>query len=208
MSCVTIYEPTPNNPYLIDKQTPLILRTACTAGINRSATVREYICPNIPKNSLIFPQYGAEYGDYGNKDIQYHTLHSDGFIELFDKEKEINIQTSIFNNLGYQKIGDDSVQILDEKHREVYKETIKQQFWTVKNHMTQDNKNVFILINENETVINLVLKRLIKINESVDYVILRIPDVIYTPANNKVKSQSVEAYKGFINIVKNLIEFV
>jgi len=209
MSIVNVYEPTTQNPYIINEKIPLILRTACTAGVNRSATVREYITPHIPIDSSICAQYGAEYGDYENKVIQYHTSHNDGFNELFGKEKATNVQALIFiNALGYPKLKDDSVQILDEHHRYIYTDIIRNTFWTVKDEITPQNKNVFILINENEDVIKLVLKRLTEVGEPVDYVVLRVPDVIHTPSNKKIKSQSIEAYKEFIEIIKKLIVFV
>ncbi len=203
---MNIFEPSIEKPYVINTKAPIILRTACSAGINRSATVREYVRHKIHNKSVVLQQYGAEFADYDNKKILNITLGKDGFSDLFGFDKQKNIQCVIFSQLGYPTIGDYSTQVLKEEHRKDYKNILINYFWTVKIYGTNHKKNIFILINENQDVIDLVIKRLYETKEDVDLVILRIPDIIRDVRH--VKSQSKEAYQQFVNVVKKYIIFV
>ncbi len=205
---MNIFEPTIDKPYVINTKTPIILRTACSAGINRSATVREYIKNNIHDKSVILQQYGAEFADYNNKNILNITLGKDGFNDLFGIDKQKNIQCVIFNQLGYPEIGEYSTQVLKEEHRKDYKNIMVNYFWSVKMYDIRYKKNIFILVNENQDVIDLVIKRLSEIKENVDLVILRIPDIIRNGRNKNIKPQSKEAYEHFVNVIKKYITFV
>lgn len=200
-----IIEPTINNPYKIPIDEPICLRVACTAGINRSATVREYIKNNIHNQSKIYPQYGAEYGDYDNdKIIMYSMINNDGFCEMFGKDKCDNIQMEIATELGYPLIEKNTHMIIKQGDKENYKTKLIESFWVTNNN----NKNIFIIVNENQNVIDLVAKRLEESKEMVDLVICKIPDIIYYPRDKKITSQSLKAYETFIDIVKTLITFV
>lgn len=202
MSINIIYPNVPN-PYKIHTDVPIILRTACSAGVNRSAVVREYIKNNVHKESTIYPQYGAEYGDYDNYKIVIHTISNDGFYDMFQNNKNSNVQMVIAEQLGYSIM--DKL-IIEEEHREDYKNKLIKTFWST----TPNNniKNIFILINEDQRIIDLVIKRLKEVNEDVDLVILKISDVIYYTQSKTIVSQSVEAYKSFIHLVKYFITFI
>ncbi len=77
-------------------------------------------------------------------------------------------------------------------------------FWNIKT----DLKNVFVLINENDDVINTVIKRLAEANYLCDLVIIKEIDTIYKPNNDNIVSQSIDAYKIFLNNIKLYFEFV
>lgn len=202
---VKIYEPSVSHPYIINRKETIVLKTACSAGVNRSATVREYVMSNISKNSVVYSQYGALHGDYDNKEIVTFTIsNQDSFQQLFGCPKVQNIQTMIFDQLGYARANHFGKIILDEKHKSIYKDMIIKQYW--KSH-NENYKNIFILINEEESVIELVYKRLSELNDPVDFVILRVPDIIYTPVDIKISPQSLDAYKSFLDIIKKLIVF-
>jgi hypothetical protein len=205
---MNIIEPTVNKPYVIHKKIPIILRTACTAGINRSATVREYIKNNTHDKSVVLQQYGAKQGDYDNDEIFHITFGKDGFSELFGTDKQQNIQSAIFSELGYPLIGDYDKQILKKEHTTNYKNAITNFYWSVKVYGLNHKKNIFVLVNEDQNTIDLVIKRLKDTNETVDLVILRIADTIRKPLDNNIKPQSKEAYEQFINIVKKYIVFL
>jgi hypothetical protein len=205
---MNIFEPSVHKPYVINKNFPIILRTACSAGVNRSATVREHIKNNTHDKSVILQQYGAEHGDYDNDEILHITFGKDGFNELFGTDKQQNIQAAIFKEFGYPDIKNYSKQILKKEHVPDYKNAIQKYYWSVKFYGLNHKKNIFVLINENENIINLVIKRLKEVNENVDLVILRIPDIIRHPLNENIISQTKEAYIEFIDIVKKHIVFV
>ena len=205
INTVKLFEPSSDNPYVISKQDPIILRTACSAGVNRSATVREYIKYNAHLNSIIYPQYGACYGDYDNDEIVTFTIiNNDGFQQIFNTNKCQNMQTIIFDQLNYTRPEDFIPNTLKHEHKQIYKEFMVKQYWSNNNKIY---KNIFILINEDEEVIKLVHKRLSEINDLVDFVILRLPDIIFEPIDNTIVSQSREAYQEFINAIKHLIQF-
>ena len=151
----SVYHPSPQSPYKFTKQ-PIILRTACTAGFNRSATVREYLKTKIHKFSVVHAQYGADYGDYHNDQIMcVNTTKPDGFYELFGCGKTPSIQASIFVALQHKLIDDNSLQVLDSHKNERYKNIILKTFWRIDPSM----KNVFVIINENdETIKKLILE--------------------------------------------------
>lgn len=46
---VNLIFPTHEKPYIIDSKIPIILRIACYAGVNRSATIREILKQEIHK---------------------------------------------------------------------------------------------------------------------------------------------------------------
>lgn len=209
MSKLTVINPTFEKPYVIDQLNPIILRVACSAGINRSAITRQYIKNNIHKGSIVFPQYGAQHGDYENGKIVCHQLFNlnDGFNELFGVAKCHNMQTIIFKQLGYEVIANNyKGVVLDEDHRQQYAKQLIKLFWSTKDSGV-DYKNVFVLLNESEDVINLVIKRLEQMDEKVDLVVLKVADTIYNPIIEGIKPDSLESYEYFLNIVKKFIVF-
>ena len=66
---VNLIFPTNENPYIIDSNTPIIIRTVCYAGVNRSATIREILKQKNHKDSVIFSQLG--YTPLETMDQQY-----------------------------------------------------------------------------------------------------------------------------------------
>lgn len=204
-----IYRPTFSHPYTFSDG-PIILRTACTAGVNRSATVREFVSMYINPDSKIFPQYGAEYGNYNNENIICVNVGApDGFYDIFACDKSPSIQAILFSKLGYTLCENKDWQYLQPEHKILYKELILDYFWK----LDLSIKNVFIIINENENVINAVIDQLQEqltkvdnVTENIDLVILEIPDIIYYPRNG-YESQSKEAYSDFLMLVKQLLKF-
>jgi hypothetical protein len=182
------------------------LRTACSAGFNRSATVRELISRNIHPNSTVYPQYGALYGNYNSDRIGCIVTNiNDGFVELFGNYKCPSVQEIIFKEIGYRIQDDFDLQYINEKHHNRYRDNICQTFLK----FDDTNKNVFVLVNEDETIIdNMInmLKSHIGRNH-IDLVIIRCPDIILYPNNNDIKPQSSVAYKTFINTMKLYFRF-
>lgn len=207
MSKISIYEPLCSNPYTINTSEPITLRTACTAGVNRSATVREYIKSKISQDSFIFPQYGAFYGDYDNKDVvTFYVNEKDGFNEFFGLHKTQSMQAHIFKHLKYEQLKDFEIQKLNDHDKTLYKNMIVEQYWKCNNIIT--NKNIFVIINDDQKVIDIVHKRLEETNIPVDLVILRVPDIIFEPTNPLIKPQSVEAYREFVSMISGYFHFI
>ena len=199
---VTIFEPNVPNPYYIPTDIPVVLRTACSAGVNRSATVRECVKNNIHPDSIIYPQYGAEYADFDNNKIIIHNIENDGFYNLFGENKVPNIQMNIAKEIYSESYNPTLTHTILEKDRTAYKNMLIQKFWITNLQI----KNIFIIINEDQRVIDLTIKRLNESNEHVDLIILRIPDVIYYTHNN-IKRQSKEAYESFIRLINYFIKY-
>jgi hydroxymethylpyrimidine pyrophosphatase-like HAD family hydrolase len=172
-----------------------------------SPSVAAFIKKNIHHNSFILPHYGALYGDYENKEIKHWTFGKDGFNELFGYEKPKNMQATLFEILEYPQIEENKNQILKKEHKKKYTNMSLNFFWSIKMYKIFYDKNIFILINEDKKIINLVKQRLIKMNECVDLIILKIPDVVYHTKNG-IKPLSKEAYEYFINIVQNYFMFI
>lgn len=198
---MNIYEPTVDQPYKIPSD-PITLRVACSAGVNRSATVGQYLKTIISQDSIVFPQYGADYGDYDNNNIvAIHYFEPDGFKELFGCDKQMSVQAMIFSKLGY-KFETRGRQQLRNIHKSGYKSMLSDYYWNFNSHQ----KNVFVLINDDEETIRLVIKRLTDLNVPVDLVILRLADTIYYPKDPSVEKCTLEAYKSFLEDVKNLLK--
>ena len=201
---INIVKPTPDQPYIINNKDPIILRVACSAGINRSACVREYLSKRMHPDSIIYPQYGAHFSDYENDQIIIHQIsHGDGFVELFETNKVPNIQYSIFQKLGTPCSG-----IIEDTHKEYhldmdqthhiekYKNELYDTFWNIEH---EGKKNIFILINEHQKTIDTVIQRLSDTGKSVDLVIINVIDTIYRPTSEHIKPQSYEAYCSFVH---------
>jgi len=201
---VSIFEPSTSNPYKINKSEPTIFRVACSAGVNRSATLREYLKSNLSDFHMFYPPYGAHLGDYNNPTITcIRTLKPDGFTELFGCAKTPSIQAVLFDKLFYPHMNDFESQKLNDMDKATYKELIIDYFWTIES----EKKNIFIIINDDEDTIHNVLTELLKLDRPIDLVILRISDTIYYPINNEIKSQSKEAYQHFIGTASQFFEF-
>ncbi|QKF94841.1 hypothetical protein QKU48_gp1383 [Fadolivirus algeromassiliense] len=201
---IKIHEPTKENPYRINKSEKIILRTACSAGVNRSAVVREILKRNISNDSIIYPQHGADYGDHDrNKIMCAKTDVPDGFNEIFGCKKSRNVQETLYEKMGHDEPEEAQLKVLANDYREEYTRLIKDHYWSIDTKF----KNVFVVINNDEPVIDLVIKRLSELNVDIDLVILRLPDTIYYTDNPKIKSQSVEAYNQFIELVNPLFKF-
>jgi hypothetical protein len=198
-----IFEPTLSNPYEIDTSVSIIFRIACTAGVNRSATLREYLKTKVPLG-IFYPQYGANYGDYDNPEIAcVRTLESDGFKKLFGHDKFPSLQVIIFDALNYPISDHMALQKLNNSDREKYRNIIMKYYWNIGDQA----KNVFIIINELDETINIVKNKLLEINKPIDLVILRIPDIIHEPSDN-IQPYSKEAYENFVNGTSLLFKFV
>lgn len=195
----TIYYPTPSNPYRFTRK-PIILRTACTAGVNRSATIREFVKCHIHKNSIVYAPYGALYGDYEKTIISVNSCR-DGFYDLFGYDKTRSIQSQIFLQLGYTLYDNMELQYLEIRDYKSYRNIINDQYWTFDNTL----KNVFILVNENQDVINSVIIKLK--NEIVDIVVLQIHDTIHRPQSANILPQSRDAYSAFIEAISVYFKF-
>lgn len=208
MSKLTVIKPSSQNPYVIDPNNPIILRVACRAGVNRSAITRQYIKNNIHPHSVVFPQYGAYCGDYESGKIgNYQKITNDGFNEVFGVSKCINMQGIIFKQLGYGDVTEyNKGVILDEDHRQIYAKQIIKLFWSTKDSNV-GYKNIFVLINEDKEIINLVKKRLEQMDEEVELIIMKIEDTIYKPVVEGILPNSKESYQYFLDIVKSLIVF-
>lgn len=200
---VDLIFPTHEKPYIIDSKTPIILRTACYAGVNRSATIREILKQKIHKDSVIFPQYGAYYGNYNYDDIVcISTKQRDGFYEVFETDKSPSIQGLIFSQLGYTPLETmEEQQYLERSHHKSYKTFIQEQYWTEPKLL----KSVFILSLTDPDIVSNVFHQLQESNISCDLVVLSLNDTIFKPSDPDIKPQSKEAYLEFIKIVNQYI---
>jgi hypothetical protein len=202
---INIFEPTPTSPYVFSAN-PITLRTACSAGFNRSATVRELISRNIHPHSIVYPQYGALYGDYNSDEIGCIVTNlKDGFIEVFGTLKSPSVQEIIFKDIGYKIQNHPELQYIKKNHHDRYRHNICQRFLNFDN----SNKNVFVLINEDETVIDNTIKMLEEHlgKNHVDLVIIRCPDIILYPRDSNIKPQSSSAYRKFVSTVRSYFRF-
>lgn len=203
-----IYYPSHSSKYPIPKDKPILLKTACTAGVNRSATVRQFIKNQIHLDSIVLPQYGAFYGDFdANPITNFETNEPDGFTELFGTNKSPSMQSILFKRIGYDSVPDFIPQELDmhnEKHVTLYKESLLVDFWNVETTYP----SIFILINESEEVIECVIKRLTDSPYPCDLVILKEKDIIYEPTEVGVVAQSRRAYELFVEKIAPYFEFV
>lgn len=212
---VNIFYPTKENPYCLPSE-PVILRTACAAGINRSAVVRQLLKEKLHPASRVYSQFGAYRGDYNddNKYIYaYHIDIRDGFYECFGVDKAPNLQSIIFKNMGYEKPTSNYkleanaiVHLLDSEHVNEYQANLEKYYWRTTNIPDElkivFSKNIFVLINEWDTTQNLVIKRLTEAGEDVDLVILAKSDTIESPIDTKIEPQSKLAYQLFIDDIK------
>lgn len=198
---MNIFYPTINKPYKIETKKPIVLKTACMAGINRSATTREWLKTKINQNSIIYNQYGAYYGDYHNSDIVAFAVNKeDGFNSVFGTSKQPNVQTILFKFLGYSEKQDFVPNTLKPEDKDKYRKLILKNYWLKEYDIPQ----VYVLINEHETIINKFINQMKKYNYKGDLVILNLEDTIYKPQNG-IKPQSEEAYRLFISKLEKLI---
>ena len=219
---INTFEPTIKSPYVINTTGSAVFRIACSAGVNRSTTIREYIKSKVSKSNIFYQPYGAQYGNYNNSEIIcIRTTESDGFAELFGHDKPPSIQASIFDQLNYPVSNHLALQKLNDVDKNKYKNIIMD-YWNLfqecdripgkefshKGNIEPKSKNIFIIINDDKNVIENVRNELSKTNKSVDLVILNIPDIIYYPIDSKIKPQSLEAYQYFIQIASQLFEFI
>lgn len=196
-----IYKPTSKSPYKIPSR-PITLRVACTAGINRSAVVREYLKTIIDPDSVVFPQHGIKRGDYGNKKITcQYTIKPDGFEKLFGCHKLDSIQVKIFSQLGYKRKKHLERQTLKNKDKAKYKAALIDNYWK----FDEKYHNVFVLINKSSKIMKLTIKRLRDLNVQVDLVILKLTDSIHHTGNKSIEPNSKQAYKLFVDKIKKLI---
>ena len=203
---LSIYYPSISNPYKFDLTVPVILRTACSAGVNRSATVRELLKGKLCTGSICFPQYGADDGNYQNQlIISTSTRQTDGFCEIFLTDKCLSVQSILFEMCGYTLLGGMEPQVLKKSHHDLYKDHILKYFWTSCQGINM--KNIFVIINTDKVIIQNVIDQLKEINMTCDLVILELEDIIYWPINTNIKPQSKAAYEEFIKMVKMLLHF-
>lgn len=205
---IRIYEATPKNPYVFPSH-PITLRTACSAGFNRSATVRELIRRNVHPNSVIFPQYGARYGHYDNPRIGCVSTkcrgYNDQFHTVFGVRKVECIQEILFQKLGYTIRDVPEIQNINMQDHKEYRDLISNEYLNFDNSLY----NVFVLINEDMTVIRNtieLLKRHVGEN-TLDLVIVKLDDTIWEPRRVYVLPQSEEAYREFISEVRQFFKF-
>ena len=230
---IAVYNPTKKNPYVFGNK-PICLRTACSAGINRSATVREYIKKQLHPDSYCYPQFGAVFGDQDHSKITGYIFHKlDGFYHLFGTPKCQNLQSIIMAKLGYKVqlddgTVDDSAEELDfcirqrldmgnSMHLNQYCYYLENFFWKTKTDQKEidfgvegnkdlSNKNVFVIINENVETINKVYLRLAASYEDVDLVVIREDDTIYN-SHPDVEPQSLLAYETFVSRIRHYFSF-
>lgn len=201
-----VYRPTVDQPYKISSR-KVTLRVACSAGINRSATAREYLKTIISSDSIIYPQYGIEFGDYDRKKIKCHVTKVDGFKELFGHDKLTSVHAKLFYRLGYKpkkNMTNKKPMVktkLKDTDKDKYKSMLIDYYWK----FDRIYDNVFVLINRKPKVIKLTIKRLKDLNIPVDLVILNLHDIIRFPKNKDIKPYSIESYKLFLDKVKKLI---
>ena len=202
---INVFEPTIESPYIIDTMGSAIFRIACSAGVNRSTTAREYIKSKVSTSNMFHRPYGADYGNYNNSEIIcVRATESDGFTELFGHDKPPSIQALIFDQLNYPISNHLALQKLMLVDRDEYKNIILDYYW----NLEPGHKNIFIIINDDKNVIENVQNELLKTNRSVDLVVLNIPDIIYYPIDPNIKPQSLEAYQYFIQIASQLFKFI
>jgi hypothetical protein len=175
---------------------------ACSAGVNRSAVVREYLRRYMDDNCKIYLQYGAKDGDPDANVIMAYdtTSKKDGFCSVFGKTKEKNFQKHMFEILGYNDSG--SKITLQEKDKQKYRILLNHHYWNIE----PMKHNIFVIVNERDSVIELVKKRLLEVSKPVDLVVIKLKDTIYEP-NYNIPAQSEIAYKLFIEKIAPLFEF-
>src|SRR5436190_9610124 len=140
-----LFEPTFENPYVIDDKILASFRNICFAGINRSILTRELIKFNLNNNHTFHPTYGG-----GLIDEAVMCDSFDGYNILFGKPKEYNIQTQIFIKLGYTNFKPYyNVKLLTEHEDEF--DSLIEQYWTFNSNL----KEIVILTLENENIISL-----------------------------------------------------
>ena len=206
---VTKYVTSADTPYIIPSNHPIILRVACAAGVNRSATMRQYLISKIHSDSIVLPQYGAYYGDYERNPIQSFDIDEpDGFNDLFGLAKTQNIQSKIFEQLGYPKVANhvaNNMDMSNNSHVEFYKNQLIS-YWNLETIAKTNYKNIFILVNHHQNCQDIAFKRLSDANVAVDYVIVPVDDFINRPINPDMNPHSKEAYEEFYNmIIKHVV---
>ena len=163
---VNIIYPTIEKPYVLPTK-PIILRVACAAGINRSAVVRQLLMGKIHPDSRVYPQFGAYRGDLNenNKYIYGYYLNTrDGFYDIFGVDKTANLQSIIFQKLGYENPADNLErealpikQLLKHEDVQQYQTYLEKFYWKTEHtegfgiefdSQMEYNKNIFVLINE------------------------------------------------------------
>jgi len=186
---------------------------------------------NIHPNSIVYPQYGAQFGGAQSTSISQEksgnyiydkiacintsarctrsfceTLcQQDGFIELFGNYKSPSIQESIFREIGYDIEDHAELQYIDQRHHAKYKNILCNTYLKFNSRY----KNVFVLINNNQDVIDdtiNLLKNHIE-NNYVDLVIVKCDDTIIHPIDRNIKAQSLEAYIQFVEMIRPYFRF-
>ena len=125
-------------------------------------------------------------------------------MNFFQQQKVQNVQSLIFQQLGYNKVKNGVHNLLDmtnNDHVSFYKEEMLK-YWSP----TQNHKHIFILLNQNENTQDLVLTRLTETNIPVDYVIVPVDDTIHNPLNPAITPHSLEAYQQFYNTIKEYVQ--
>jgi hypothetical protein len=207
---VTIYEPSASNPYEINTNIPMVFRIACRGGVNRSTTLRQWLKTSLPEINIFYPPYGADGGNYKNSKITcIRQLHSDGFNELYGQDKEPNIQSMIFDMLNYpigKQYPNETVtrQNLNEPDRPEYTKLLMEYFWKI----DTSKKNIFVIINEHEDIIQSVQDQLIELNQPIDLVIIRMHDTIRLPLNESLEPYSKSAYEAYLKEITQFFRFV
>jgi len=201
---IRIYYPTDKSTYHFGKR-PIILRTACSAGFNRSAVVREIIKRNIHPESVVYPQYGVFLGNYSNQAVGcVNTNLRDGFFEYFGCDKVPSIQATIFEALGHMPSLHEKVFYLPQYEQERYRDVIHDYYW----NFDSTYQNVYVIVNEDKEIIKSLINQLRKTaRTNVDLIVINLPDTICQPEESHVIPQSAHAYHNFVKKIKQYFSF-
>lgn len=159
-----------------------------------------------------------------NKIVRRYVIDErDGYYDLFGVDKTPNMQSIIFDHLGYSapvrtNRCNSVIQELEAKDNDKYAEYLNRYYWNtiqvgqdieinLKPKLHQTTKNVFVLVNEFETTKNIVIEKLTEAGEDVDLVIMPLADTIIKPGVDGITSQSKEAYQMCIDKVLECFVF-
>jgi len=102
---MNVYYPTKDNPYIIYNENFNLIRCACSAGRNRSSTMKKYMENNL-NNYITLPQYGVSNETRDDNVIKKDNIHlvNDGYYDLFEEYKTKNIHTLILEEMNTNSI--------------------------------------------------------------------------------------------------------
>jgi hypothetical protein len=189
-----VFEPTFDNPYFIDDNIPTEFRNLCYAGLNRSASTRQFLKSKLSNNHKFHPTFG-----YGLEHEAVPPDLNDGFNLLFGTAKEPSYQTQMFIKLGYNNLKPYVTVKLLADHELEYEELFDE-YW----EFDPNYKQVVIITIDDEHLISELKEALLESN--VDLVIIRVPDSIYNCESDLVP-MSYEAYSRFVNKISKYFTF-